>query len=212
MSEESQNETGWIKGLANENFLAVYDVILDIKNDMQLSEKPKIPLWQSLIKFPILMPLDSIGTRDRYCEFRWKAVELLKRRNVINDFKYLEGSHRWESKITIAADEAHVNAVADIFDSEYEKRNKSEDEAQEEEQTEIKAGDSLPLEPPEKVTIPWLLKHVPVMLWITFFGLLVAAYSFGVKTSDIPLVRDIYGLDKQEVVEENEPEKSKPKT
>jgi hypothetical protein len=209
MADELQEEKGWIRELANENFLAVYDVLLDIRNEMQLSEKPRIPLWQPMIKFPILMPMDSIGHRDRYCEFRWKAVELLKRKKVIKDFKYLEGTHRWESKIAIVANEADVNETFEIFNVIYEKHTRSEDNKHEEQSTEIQAGDKLPLEPPDKVTIPWLLKHVPVMLWVAFLGLLLASYSLGVKTSHISLIRDLYGLDKLHTTLESESPKNK---
>ncbi len=76
--------------------------------------------------------------------------------------------------------------------------------------TEVQAGDNLPLEPPDKVTILWLLKHVPVTLCVAFFTLLLASFSFGVKTSHILLVRDLYGLKKTQSLEENAPSKSKP--
>ncbi len=202
MSEESQEKEEWINGLSNENFLAVYDVVLDIKNEMQLTDKPAIPLWQSRIKFPVLMPMDSIGHRDHYCEMRWKAVEFLKKKRVINDFEYLEGNHRWESKIAINADEKEINEIVEIFEKLYKKRETKDEGGDEDQSIEIQAGDKLPLAPPEKVTIPWLLMHVPVMLWIAFFGLLLASYSFGVKTSHIPLIRDLYGLEKFKITEE----------
>ena len=37
------------------------------------------------------------------------------------------------------------------------------------------------LEPPKEVTIPWLLKHVPVKLWLTAGGLLIAVFIAGIK-------------------------------
>jgi len=196
MAKESQEEKGWIEELSNINFLAVYDVLQDIKDEMQLSELPRIPLFQSIIRFPILAPMDSIGHRDRYCDFRSKAVELLKRKNVIKDYKLLEGGHRWESKIAIVANETEVNETVEIFDDIYEKRTRNEDNKHEKQSTEIQAGDKLSLEPTDKVTILWLLKHVSVLYWITFVSLLLALYSLGVHTSHISLIRDLYGLEK----------------
>ena len=51
------------------------------------------------------------------------------------------------------------------------------------------------LEVPEKVTSNWLFVHVPVPLWFTFIGLLIAAYSFGVTTSKYEIVRDVFKLE-----------------
>lgn len=204
MAEDSHVEKGWIEKLANENFLAVYDVLLDIRNEMEITEKPRIPLWQSIIKFPVLAPMDSIWHRDRYCEYRWKAVELLKRKKVIKEFKYLQGEHRWKSKIAIEANEIDVNGTVEIFNKLYEERIRNEDDEHKGQSAEIQAGDQLPLEPPDKVTIQWLIKHVPVMLWLASFGLLVAAYSFGVKTSHISLIRDLYGLETKQSIKKSE--------
>ncbi len=50
--------------------------------------------------------------------------------------------------------------------------------------------------PPEKVTIPWLLKHVPVRLWLAVFGLLLAAFLAGVNSTRISIVKEIFHLDK----------------
>jgi uncharacterized protein YlbG (UPF0298 family) len=52
------------------------------------------------------------------------------------------------------------------------------------------------LPPPEKVTIPWLFKHVPVRLWIAALGLLIAAFLAGVSSTRLTLVKEIFHLDK----------------
>ncbi len=49
---------------------------------------------------------------------------------------------------------------------------------------------------PEKVTIPWLLKYVPVRLWLSVLGLLLAAFLAGVASSRISIVKEIFYLDK----------------
>lgn len=43
---------------------------------------------------------------------------------------------------------------------------------------------SLPL--PQKVTLAWLLEHVPVKLWIAFTGILIAAFALGARIGMIP--------------------------
>lgn len=85
----------WAKELTGENFLGVYDVVLDIRQALQMSGKDaEIPLLQPIVKFSALMPGDGINMRDRYCEFRWNATELLNKRGVIKDFDYIQSFHR----------------------------------------------------------------------------------------------------------------------
>jgi len=50
-----------------------------------------------------------------------------------------------------------------------------------------KTGNSL--EPPEKVTIPWLVRHVPISGWGIGIGLLVGAFLLGVRMADVPWFR-----------------------
>ena len=52
------------------------------------------------------------------------------------------------------------------------------------------------LEVPPKVTLSWLFKHVPVGLWMAAAALLLAAFVAGVKSSEISLIREIFGLQK----------------
>jgi len=112
----------WIGKLIGENFLAVYDIMIDIRNELQLSEKVIIPLFPTIVKFSQLMPIDGINFRDRYCDLRWKAVGLLKKQGVIIDFKLIHGAHRWEGRLSIDLDSTQFADVAKRFDSEYKDR------------------------------------------------------------------------------------------
>jgi len=47
---------------------------------------------------------------------------------------------------------------------------------------------------PEKVTIPWLLRHVPISLWLAAAGLLIGAFVAGVKASSLTIIREVFGL------------------
>ena len=50
--------------------------------------------------------------------------------------------------------------------------------------------------PPEKVTIPWLIKYVPIHLWIAVFGLLLSVFLIGINSTRISIVKEIFHLDK----------------
>ena len=47
---------------------------------------------------------------------------------------------------------------------------------------------------PEKVTLIWLVHHVPVKLWLLPVGALVAAFTFGFKASTWAFVKEILSL------------------
>lgn len=119
----------WIIKIDNDNFLAIYDVMLDIKKEMNISsDRIIIPLLQHRVKFTQLLPVDSINMRDKYCEIRWKATEFLKKKGIIKDFKLIKGFHRWDNKLEIKIEQKEIleNAL-DKMEAEYKKRIARED-------------------------------------------------------------------------------------
>jgi hypothetical protein len=60
------------------------------------------------------------------------------------------------------------------------------------------------LEMPDKITIPWLVKHVEVKHWIAVVVFAAAIFVLGVQASRLSLVREMFGLDDSDttVVEE----------
>jgi len=47
---------------------------------------------------------------------------------------------------------------------------------------------------PEKVTLTWLVRHVPVTLWLLAGGVLLGAFSLGIKASTWSFVKEILSL------------------
>lgn len=97
---------GSLEMLVGDNFFAVVDVSADIMNELQLTtdEEVSIDLLPSIVRFSSLMPGDGINMRDRYCEFRWKALGYLKNNGSIKIFEIEGYSHRWQSKVTVFVD------------------------------------------------------------------------------------------------------------
>lgn len=112
----------WITELTEDNLLAVYDVVLDISSELQMSDDVAIPLLQTAVKFPPLMPGDSISMRDRYCEFRWKACGLLKKQGIIQDVEVLQAGHRWGSRLRILCRKSEIAVAKKLLEEEYENR------------------------------------------------------------------------------------------
>jgi len=113
----------WIKEMDNYNFLGIYDVILDIKTEMNISsDRIVIPLLQNRVKFSQLFPIDSIGTRDKYCELRYKATKFLKKNSIIKDFKLIKEFDRWESKLEIKLEKEIFENALNEMKVEHEKR------------------------------------------------------------------------------------------
>lgn len=49
-------------------------------------------------------------------------------------------------------------------------------------------------EVPNKITLPWLFRHVPASLWLAAGGLLIAAFIAGIKASNLSIVREAFSL------------------
>jgi len=118
----------WIKEMDNFNFLGIYDVMLDIKAEMNISsDRIIIPLLQNRVKFSQLFPIDSIGTRDKYCGLRYKATKFLKKNSIIKDFKLIKEFDRWESKFEIKLEKEIFENALNKMKVEHEKRISKED-------------------------------------------------------------------------------------
>ncbi len=112
----------WIGELVADNFLAVYDIVIDLKKAFQMSEDIVIPLLPTMIKFRPLMPADSINLRDDYCDIRWKATTLLKEKKVIENIETLHGSHRRKNQLRIKVNKSIFTDVISVMESEYKQR------------------------------------------------------------------------------------------
>jgi hypothetical protein len=49
----SEEATTWVKELTGLNFVAVYDVLLDVSQELQLSENVVIPILPSVVRFQL---------------------------------------------------------------------------------------------------------------------------------------------------------------
>jgi len=54
------------------------------------------------------------------------------------------------------------------------------------------------LDLPQKITLAWLVKHVPYTFWIALIGLLISAILLGINASRISIVKEIFHLDAQQ--------------
>ncbi len=92
----------WFDSLKEDNFLSVIDIMIDIKNEIDiLSDIIQIPMMKTKIRFPQLCPKDSPEMRDIYCNLRWKTTKFLEKKGIIETFKILNDGHRWQALIRI---------------------------------------------------------------------------------------------------------------
>lgn len=130
------------------NMLRIYDVVLDINEQIQLTNKTtvSIHLLPSLVRFGALFPADTIGMRDKYCETRWDSLKYLKEKGFIDEFKHSSAFHRWDTVVTVTLKLSKFDEFYRKIRDEYVKRNKSDDKKEEKPKTE-----SLKIDP-KKVT------------------------------------------------------------
>lgn len=115
----------WIPKLTDLNLQAVYDIALDLLDEIQLIEEGNpvsIPIYKQVIRFEALCPASSVGMVDRYCEIRWRAIQLLEKHKIVSAVKTSPGSHRWESRIRMLVNHTELQDVIKKFRNEYDKR------------------------------------------------------------------------------------------
>ncbi len=122
------------------NMLRIYDVVLDINEQVQLTNKTTVTihLLPHLVRFSVLFPADSIGFRDKYCETRWDSLKYLREKGVIDNFKHNEGLHRWQTTVSVSLKLSRFDDFCKAIRDEYVKRNKSNDEDEKPEATPTK--------------------------------------------------------------------------
>lgn len=110
------------------NMLRIYDVVLDINEQIQLTNKTtvSIHLLPSLVRFSALFPADTIGMRDKYCETRWDSLKYLKEKGFIDEFKQNSAFHRWDTVVTVTLKLSKFDEFYRKIKDEYVKRNKTD--------------------------------------------------------------------------------------
>jgi predicted nucleotide-binding protein len=115
--------------LHHENLLALYDVALDIDQERQFSpDWVSIPIMRTVIRFNELFPGDSVGTRDQYCEARWKAMKYLERIGAIRNLRPIDGTHRWFGKVEVKLLQPQFSSVLNAIEAEYFRRTGTKEE------------------------------------------------------------------------------------
>ena len=121
-----QMDNDWIRQTDFENFLAIYDVLLDIRKEIEiLAETITIPILPTIIRFPQLMPADGVSFRDNYCTMRAKSVEFLKRKHVVKTIDVRHGYHRWKGHLQLSVNETSVKELLQLMDKEYKNRTEN---------------------------------------------------------------------------------------
>lgn len=116
------------------NMLRIYDVVLDINEQIQLTNKTTVTihLLPSLIRFSALFPADTIGMRDKYCETRWDSLKYLQEQGIIQEFRHNDAFHRWDTEVTvILVSLTKFDDFYRVIQSEYVKRNKEAEKREE---------------------------------------------------------------------------------
>src|SRR3989339_363770 len=113
----------WAKKLEGYNLLAIYDVMLDISQELNIAvdDFVVIPLLPPVIKFRQLFPGDSSEMRDRYYNTRLKAIKYLHKQGVIKEYDLIEGVDSWENEIKVISNkdsfEKHIKQIKEELES-----------------------------------------------------------------------------------------------
>lgn len=108
------------------NLLKIYDIVLDIEQQLQIDSSSliHIPALPQLVRFQMLFPMDSIGSRQIYQGYRWEGINYLFQRDIVCEQKYIEDYMGYGS-IKIKVNISNFNPFLKEITEEYKKRNKS---------------------------------------------------------------------------------------
>lgn len=115
-----------LKNLDYINMLRVYDVVLDINEQIQLTNKTTvhIKLLPSLIRFNVLFPGDTINVRDEYCRHRLDGLKYLKRKGIISNYEHNKDG--WNTIVTVTFKLSPFDEFCERIKNEYRKQNEPE--------------------------------------------------------------------------------------
>lgn len=189
----------WIRDLTEENFLSVYDVALDIRADAQLGNVPCVQMVPPVVRFIQLMPLDGINMRDRYGNLRWKAMKFLETKGIILKIELLKQGHRWETQAKLHIDQGSFDTLFSALELEAGRRNglkkiKSESPSID---VPVSVTEVAPIEF-EKVTLLWLVRHLPLKLWVSAISIICLIFFAGIQIGQLSLVQEYLGKNSQE--------------
>lgn len=109
------------------NLLKIYDVVLDIEQQLQIegSSTIHIPSLPQLVRFQLLFPIDSIGNRRNYQDYRWEGIKFLFQRGIVTEHKYIDDYLGYGS-IKMRVDIPKFNPFLKEITEQYRSRNKSD--------------------------------------------------------------------------------------
>jgi len=184
----------WEKELTEENFFAVYDVALDIHADLQLGQQPNIPMVPSLVKFRLLMPADGINMRDRYGNLRWKAMKFLEEKGVIRKIDLMQSGHRWQNRAKLQVNADIFKEVFASLETELRRRTELPERTPEAPLDSAVQKSAAPASTEfEKVTLLWLVHHIPLRLWLSALGIVFLIFVGGIHVGQLGFVREFLG-------------------
>jgi len=77
-------DNSWINTIDYLNLVTILDVLLDIKHESDLKNSSVIvSIMSPIIRFPELMPADTILLRNNYLQNRWSSFKFLEIEKVI---------------------------------------------------------------------------------------------------------------------------------
>jgi len=84
---DMNQDNNWVTEIDYINLLAVYDVVLDIKEFLDLKTSPlsiQIPIRPIIVRFPELQPSKMPAVIKRYEELRSRALDFLKEKAILS--------------------------------------------------------------------------------------------------------------------------------
>lgn len=111
------------------NLLKIYDVCIDINQQLQITKSPVVSIpsfpYPYIGRFLELFPYDSIGTRKTYQNYRREGAQYLLKKGIALEINYKDNDLSEYDKIIIKIDPVKFDDFYKTIKAEFEKRKKS---------------------------------------------------------------------------------------
>lgn len=114
-----------VEKLSPNNFLSVCDVAMDILEKLQMTEEDAIfiKIVRSIIRFPSLLPANSLNLMYDYGNYRSRALKYLKESKYIENYEFIkEGGSSFDTKVKVYLDRKIFKRFYNRLSRVYEKR------------------------------------------------------------------------------------------
>lgn len=108
------------------NLLKIYDIVLDINEELQIGKSATIIVASlpTIVRFRLLFPVDTVGTRDKYRSYREDALKYLEKEGIVSNVEFFSDTYygKYQVKVNLSQFEDFYKEIAEHYKERQQKQ------------------------------------------------------------------------------------------